>query len=240
MTCYYTHNWILEAVDSFRRFFPSKPILFIDNNPPLPECVDEKRYIRSVTSSQVIRGLQYNRTQPSSYCDHGLMMDLARDFCESQNIDVMLHIEPDTFTTGYRWYYSMLKAIEDGAWMCGTNRLPFGPIHPTPSMWRLDRKFRSFSHCPKGDDKNLANYKILIDETKHPAQADAIYRDHWDTGLANWFDCAVAGKDALVDAQDLIHFGGGKKASRRSVEQRYAHAHLPEPRFLPRARYPIY
>ena len=150
IVAFHTADWLPIAVESYLSQFPADRILVVDNNPQPGEtgwsatCRRERRWLYSHPKIDVIHrhancaGIPAQRT-------HGDGMDLAFDWCRSRGADVMLHIEPDCLVTGRAWRENLVGAIEEGAWMAGAHRKPWGPIHPTPSAWLVREVRTSFA-----------------------------------------------------------------------------------------------
>jgi hypothetical protein len=103
--------------------------------------------------------------------------------------------------------------------MSGSLRRFYGPIHPTPSAWRTDVAWSTFSHCPREKDAQhpqfdeLFRLQELLEWAKvHEPNALDWWSHYWDTSQRNWFYAATKGKAALVEqANDFQHFWYGSQ-----------------------------
>ena len=150
LVAYFTADWIRVALTSYLHHFPDDRVLVVDNNPSrgevgwLPMCERERHWLRSHPRVDFLA----NPLLPSpvdGYTPHGLGMDAALAWCRDRGADVLLHFEPDCVIEGRQWRENLLGAISEGAWMAGSVRKAFGPIHPTPSAWRVDQVHGSFT-----------------------------------------------------------------------------------------------
>src|SRR5262249_43128360 len=110
-----------------------------------------------------------------------------------------------------QWRDNLLRAIEEGAWMAGAYRKPWGPIHPTPSAWLIREARTSFRGRPNVGDKDHPRFRELVDleELKSRALRDGCWhsaRLKGDTADGAWFHAAVHDRAALVSAPDFRHF----------------------------------
>lgn len=203
-------DWTRISVGSFREHFPDHPLIVVDHNNNAPE----REFILSSGALLL--------DNPGKHT-HGGGMDHALRWCLDNGHDVMVHFEPDCLITGRKWYDNLLEAIEDGYWMAGTVRIPFGPIHPCPSAWLCKTISRSFHVHHKGDDYLHPNYAHVIDNVDltnwlnrvPPDWTHAEWYDfwvnHWDAGGKNWFEAAVEGRAELVNGDGIHHYWYGRK-----------------------------
>jgi hypothetical protein len=236
LVAYHSRHWIRVAVESYLDHFPGEKILVVDNNPRrgdggwAPDCQREREWLASHPALIVIDnagppdGPLGNRT-------HGAGLDVALDWCRREGARVMVHLEPDCLVAGRIWRDRLLEAIDNGAWMAGAIRQCHGPLHPTPTAWRVDKVKASFTIAPwKGSDENHPRFGELV----HP---EALADDHspmgvwigwtryWDTAHKAWFEAAKYDRAAQVEAPDFHHFWHG------SLEQRWSESTL-------KSRYP--
>jgi hypothetical protein len=246
LVAYHSIHWVRVAVESYLEHFPEDRLLVVDNNPRrgeegwLPECARERRWLAShpgvilLDNSAPPDGLLRNRT-------HGAGMDLALAWCRLQGARVLVHLEPDCLVASRRWRDNLLRALERGAWMAGGFRQCHGPIHPTPSAWRVDETRASFTIASwEGREEKHARFAELMDlealqTDKSPMGVWIGWTRHWDTGHKAWFEAAVHDRAALVETPGLTHYWHGSHG-RRFSEAGLA-THYPEFRpYLERAR----
>ena len=219
LVAYFTADWIRVAITSYLHHFPDDRVLVVDNNPSrgevgwLPWCERERHWLESHPRVDFLA----NPLLPSPVdgdAPHGLGMDAALDWCRERGADVLLHFEPDCVIEGCRWRENLLGAISEGAWMAGSARKAYGPIHPTPSAWRVDQVHGSFSARERAPDEShprfheLFQLSVLKDVCRHPGEWSWGER-FWDTGEKPWFVAAAEGRTKLVDAPDFHHYWYG-------------------------------
>jgi hypothetical protein len=216
---YRSYPWIKVGLGSFRRFFPSSPILIIDNNldpgmqgyDPLMET--ERKWIRDWCSQD--RHNHFEKTV-SPEKNHGLAMDWATQWCRDHGVRWMMHFEPDCLIDGIDWANQLLWATAKNVWMAGSHRKSYGPIHPTPSIWDVRQIKSSFKEQLRGSDMSHPRFNELVDMKDLMAQAEKTawfqhyWGNWWDTAQKPWFECAVYDKALLVEATpDFKHFWSG-------------------------------
>lgn len=247
---FHSVNWIRNSLESFHKILPEINILVVDNNPKIPECINEKKYLNSLPWITTIRTPHPNtiHRRGSPHFDHGKALDYGIAWCKNK-FDLALHIEPDCLTLGRAWFEKMVNKIKEGYWMVGSKKFSFGPIHPTPSLWRIDKIKHSFSQVPKKEDINhplypsLFNHKILkdINDPDYMEIREKWYEEHWDTGFKNWFECAINQKSSCVNIKDFIHFEDGTYNSEETVKAKYKlHGIQKTPVFPTKKTYRIY
>lgn len=200
-------DWTKISITSFREHFPDDPLLVVDHNHFAPE----RAFLASWGA------IVLDNHGPTT---HGGGLDAARLWCLENGYEVMVHFEPDCEVYGRRWYANLVGAIEFGYWMSGSQKMPFGPIHPCPSAWLLDKFDHTFQACLRGRDVMHDRYSEFV---PFPDQLDWIdqhpptwgwqrfWTYWWDTGMKNWFDAAVQDKAALVSCEDIRHFWYGRQ-----------------------------
>jgi len=220
LVAFHTGRCIRAAVDSFHRHFPGDMVLVVDNNPGrgepgwTPDCDAERSWLRAQPDVLLLKN-----DGPGK--GHGAGVDRAVAWCREGGVELMLHFEPDCLVTGRRWYDALRAAVDRGAWMAGSHRKRYGPIHPTPSLWRVDRIATSFEVQPRGADARhplfhqLVDVDWLTDTVREEGGPWAWWRDHWDTGQRAWFQAAVLGRaEAVPETDDFHHFWYGSTARR--------------------------
>jgi hypothetical protein len=246
LVAYHSADWIRVAVESYLAHFPEDRLVVVDNNPRrgeegwLPECDRERAWLAVhpgvilIDNAATPDGLLMNRT-------HGAGMDLALAWCRRRRARVMMHFEPDCLVGGRQWRDNLLGALERGAWMAGGVRQCHGPVHPTPTAWRVDEVRASFTITPwKGGDEKHARFADLVDPNalKNDSSPMGIWigwTRHWDTGHKAWFEAAIRDRAALVETPGFTHYWHGshtRRLSETALADRY-----PEVRpYLERAR----
>lgn len=222
---YHTPQWIKVGLRSYQRHFPHDCVLVIDNNPLehepgwKPDCEREREWLSKCDGISLVRHPGPNRR-------HGAAIDFALNYCREIGADVLLHFEPDCLITGKNWYELLQRAINAGAWMSGMLRQPYGPLHPCPSMWRVDRDWSSFIDQPRGADVLHRRFNELfflnrllgLVEAEHPHML-AWWKENWDTAQKNWFHAAANDQAVHVpQTGDFRHFWMGSTGGRNSPE----------------------
>jgi hypothetical protein len=227
LVAFHSAHWIRVAVESYLEYFPEDRLLVVDNNPRrgeegwLPECTREREWLAAHPGVVLIDnpappdGLLKNRT-------HGAGMDLALAWCRRHGTRVMVHLEPDCLVAGRSWRDNLLRALNRGAWMAGGVRQCHGPIHPTPTAWRVDAVRASFTITPwEGSDERHARFGELVDlaalkKDSSPMGVWIGWTRHWDTGHKAWFEAAVHDRAALVETPGFTHYWHGSHERRLS------------------------
>ena len=220
MVSHYTVQWIRVGLGSFRDHFPREMVVVVDNNPERGEpgwnpLVDaERAWLRARPDILLIKNHSPDKR-------HGTGMDVALDWCRSNDAGLFLHIEPDCLISGTRWFEGLRDAIDAGAWMAGGHRKLYGPIHPTPSLWRVGEVADSFEIQPRGPDadhprfRELVGIDWLVEAVRCDGGPSEWWRDHWDTAQKAWFRAALHGRAAFVaELPDFRHFWGATNAHR--------------------------
>lgn len=203
------------GLGSFRQHFPAWHVLVIDNNPVPGEATwkedhdAERQWIRSQPGVIVV-------SNPGPQRTHGAAVDVAVEWCRRSGVELLLHLEPDCLISGVRWYENLQRGIDSGAWMAGSHRKEYGPIHPTPSLWRVSQIRSSFDYADRIPDERhprfgeLFNREWLLNAVAEANQDTEFWLTKWDSGQRPWFDCAVEDKAILVaDTDDFEHFWFG-------------------------------
>lgn len=228
LIAYRTWPWTLIAVRSFQEYFPDQQLVVIDNNPPadhsewLPRCAEEQAWLRSQSDLIVIKNPGCDRS-PGHGIDQGLQ------HCREQGHEFLVHLEPDCLISGRRWLDTLLEPCRQGAWMSGSHRRFYGPIHPTPSVWRTDVPWASFAHCHRQEDvfhprfQELFQRQELLEWTQsHEPESHAWWQEHWDVSQRNWFCAAAVDRAVLVEpTNDFEHFWYGSQRPPDPNEPRF-------------------
>lgn len=222
---YHTPQWIKVALRSFHRHFPGQQVLVIDNNPVAgepgwePACDEEREWLSACPGVTLVHNPLADRR-------HGAAIDLALAICREEHADFMLHFEPDCHILGTAWYELLTRPMLEGAWMSGMTRQHYGPLHPCPSMWRVDHDWASFLDQPRGDDERHPRYhelfsleSLVTSVERYCPPAIPWWRKNWDTAQKNWFHAAVHDRAVRVPhTKDFRHFWGGSLAHRYHPE----------------------
>lgn len=226
---YKTWRWTPIVVRSFREQLPDCELIVIDNNPMrgsvdwIPYCGVEQNWIRSRRDLIVVENNSADRSA-------GRGIDLGLQICRERQHEVMIHIEPDCLVSGRKWLENLLIPMRHGAWMSGSLRRFYGPIHPTPSAWRTDVDWSSFAHdLRRGDSQHplfpeLFRLQELLEwATVHEPAAMDWWEHYWDCAQRNWFRAAAVGKAELVEpANDFEHFWYGSSRPPDPTDTRLA------------------
>lgn len=202
--------WTKISIQSFRKHFPEEPLFVVDQNGYANE-----RLLCETAGAKIIGDGRKGH--------HALGVHKVLDVIRSQ-YDAFIHIEPDCLFTGRGWYEQIVAALNSGYWMAGPSRLPYGPLHPCPSGWVLDKLPGRFDYQPQGQDLyhskygRLVNIEVICNEIlrarSHHAKQVAIAKLlYWDVGLKNWFDCAVVEKAIQTNSEGFRHFWFGRNRS---------------------------
>jgi hypothetical protein len=210
---------------SYQRHFPNERVLVIDNNPLEhepgwePACELEREWLSKCDGILFVQHPGPNRR-------HGAAIDFAMRYCRDNGGDVLLHFEPDCLITGRNWHELLRRPVCAGAWMSGMLRQMYGPLHPCPSMWRLDRDWSSFLDQSRGTDVLHPRFNELFFlsrllssvEAEHPHML-AWWQENWDTAQKNWFHAAVHDQAVQVpQTGDFRHFWTGSTIKRHDAE----------------------
>lgn len=215
----YSYEWPKISIPSLRKHFPDNPIVVIDHNDN-----EEERAFLEQHNVEIIRG--------ERGASHGKGIDVAVTWCREHNKQFMMHLEPDCLVYGRSWFEQLWYGIGKGNWMAGLFQHAYGPIHPCPSLWVVDRIPGTFEITPKDKDVFHPKYSTFLNTKKlvqqlyedfqgrsesecHKALYDQPLTDAfkwlytWDVGLKNWFECAIKNKAYLSKAKDFTHFWMG-------------------------------
>lgn len=222
---FHTPRWIRAGLGSYLRHFPGDRVLVIDNNPRQgepgwePACEEERAWLAGRDDITFVR---HHGPDPR----HGAAIDTALRYCRKHGGDILLLFEPDCLITGTNWYELLRRPMLDGAWMSGMDRQMYGPLHPCPSMWRVDGDWASFADQPRGADVRHPRFDELFFlqrllrsvESEHPHML-TWWQANWDTAQKNWFHAAAHDQAVQVPkASDFRHFWGGSTANRDNGE----------------------
>jgi hypothetical protein len=226
LVAYHSVSWMRVAVESYLEHFPEDRLLVVDNNPRrgeegwLPECSRERRWL-ACHPGVILLDNSAPPDGPLKNRSHGAGIDLALAWCRRRQARVLVHLEPDCLVAGRRWRDSLLQALEGGAWMAGGYRQCHGPIHPTPSAWRVDETRASFTIAPWGEDEKHPRFAELMDLDALRTDASPMgvwigWTQHWDTGHKAWFEAALHDRAALVETPGFTHYWHGTHGRRFS------------------------
>jgi hypothetical protein len=228
MVAFNTYEWIVPCIESYYKHF-NAPLLVVDNNPcpnhtsaSIERRKEENWFFSSPDFKNehdqewMAKESDWLKKQPIIYIEslqrinnewpvrgeqHGLCIDLTVEWCKKNNVDIMLHIEPDCLITGDKWYYDVLEIINKGAWVVATGGHPtnvlgefvFTKIDTAGSMWVISKFKKSFV-----------------------ARKSPIEGYNWDTAQGNYFEAAVNGKAFFLDKlHEFKHYGQGSYVKRK-------------------------
>jgi hypothetical protein len=208
------YDWVKYSIPLFRKFFPSETLVLVDNNNNPQELDFVKQY-----TPIVLPGRRAN--------SHGQGIDIAVQWCRENDIDIMVHIEPDCSFASRLWFDSLVRPIESGvAWMTGGVKMRQGYTHICPTAWLIPKINHSFCEVPRGNDIYLPEFRIMInvrdmireiDVSKHHSDDIWYYLYWWDTGVKNWFEIALKGRALLVPIPGITHHWLGSRRSPKSL-----------------------
>jgi hypothetical protein len=218
LVAYRTWPWTAVAVSSFQEWFPDLPLLVVDNNPAdvdsavLENCRRERQWLAQRSNLEFLMNSGHERF-------HGSGIDLALRHCRERHVEFLVHFEPDCLILGRQWLERLLLPLRCGAWMSGMWRHFYGPLHPTPSVWRVDIGWDTFSHQLRRDDVDHPRFgevfrlqELLEHARVHEPQVIGFWESYWDTSQRNWFLAAVQDRAAMVEpTADFRHFWFGSR-----------------------------
>jgi hypothetical protein len=218
---YQSITWLPIALNSFFEHFSAPAnLVIVDNNPDVNHELDA--YADNY-GAIIIRDLR-EALPTDSFCidgrrSHGAAMDYAAEWLRAHNYEYMLHIEPDCFISGVAWWHELNSAINNNCAMSAIYAKPYGPLHPTPSLWRLKDISGSFRAQYRGADQQHPRYNELYNsnfvQNLEPGIREIIGGVNWydiwvnpttciwDTAQKNWFDLAVIGRCAHTGSKRL-------------------------------------
>lgn len=208
---YGTHRWFPTFLRTYRTHLSDVPLIAVDNNPD-PRSIESRWLIRQ-TDLILLRNEGPTRS-------HGEALDAALPRVREIGAKYLLHLEPDCVIRGLGWLELLRNAIEEGAWMAGSHRKSFGPIHVTPSLWRIDEIRHPFDIQPREPDESHPRFAELFDRlrfntflTGKPPSTREWCDQYWDCGQKLWFEAAVRDRAVLVPkTRDFLHFWRGTRS----------------------------
>ena len=196
------YEWTKMWAGQLREFLPDETIIAIDHN-------HTKEEIKICEESGIT--VLPRKTNHSFSRAHGAAFDSAAEWCRENNIDVMVHIEPDVAIYGREWFDNLMNGIEEGFWVSGIFRRAYADVlHGCVSAWSLKHCEHSFKDCRKGKDVHQKFYQSTVNEI----QMANTYKKltymrwnlyNWDVGDKNWFEAAKLGKYTKVLGPDCSH-----------------------------------
>lgn len=211
LVAYRSPLWLKVAVGSFLARFPDQQILVVDNNPRPgergwhPACEEERQWLAAHPGVRLLPNDGDDRT-------HGAGMDLALAWCREHGVEAMLHIETDCYVSGVDWYRHLTEAIDRGAWMAACHRKAWGPLHPCPSIWKVDEVRAGFRRHDGAEDVRHPRFAELFDIEAYRRELGLDVRTDewsWDTGLKAWFDAALVDRAVQVPKSGFAHYWRG-------------------------------
>jgi hypothetical protein len=230
LVAFHSPYWVRVAVESYLEQFPGDRLLVVDNNPRrgepgwYPYCEEERAWLVAHPGVILIDNPRQH-TLPDGRLEHGYGMDVALDWARAHGAGILIHLEPDCLITGKQWRENLLRAVNEGAWMAGGLRQSHGPIHPTPSAWRVAEVRTSFRTGSWAEEQRHPRFTELVQLARleaDPTREGRWIRDarQWDTGHRAWFAAAVHDRAALVEVPGFRHYWYG------SVWRRFSEATL--------------
>ena len=181
------HEWPKIMLRSLREHFTEEVILINHLDRPLPtDYYDDKCTVLNGKIGRLDR------------MTHGAGIDTAVEFLKKRGDRYFIHIEPDCLITGKDWANGLVSAVESGAVMSGIHKLPFGPIHPCPTIWDINRTSGSFDRSNRTEaiNQQIFNYKDMVKWFIDIGMSnDGIWFwcHFWDCGIKNWYMAALDG-----------------------------------------------
>ena len=222
MVLYYD-IWPKILLRSLRRYSDNEIILVNHLGKPVPEdyydtnCIilENKGSVMSVyeTANKKTYQIPHYLSKSKS---HGAGIDLAVHFLRERGDQYMVHIEPDCVVSGLTWLNELKAAAASGAIMAGSMHLPFGPIHPCPSIWDLRRLPGSFDTSLRdtGINFDVFNYRQMCEWLINVGMDNGgiwLWTHCWDCGILNWYKAALMGKAVHTKTGDgFRHFFAGR------------------------------
>jgi hypothetical protein len=106
--------------------------------------------------------------------------------------------------------------MKNDAIMAGPTKLPFGPIHPCPTMWDIVKIPGSFEVSTRNIpiDFDIFNYRLMLEWLINVGMDEGsiwLWCHWWDCGIKNWYMAALQGKAVHTHNDDgFKHFFGGR------------------------------
>ena len=202
--------WTRICVNSFREHFPYETLIAVDHNEnPQEKTFCEKHNVMVLKSNK------------EKFHSNGIKIALDKI---KEKFDAMILIEPDCLIMGKEWYKEISKALEKGFWMAGSSKLEWGPIHPCPTGWLLEKIPFSFDYTEQAMDLYHPKYRGLMNvdsickrvlnaKNEFQKKNEIAKLLYWDVGLKNWFHSAIQNKAFHTKGNDFKHFWYGRNRS---------------------------
>ena len=131
MVSFFTDGWTQQCVECFKKLLPNTEVLVVDNNPtsfnqidswnkfrfPHNKCRNLFRYCLAERDWLKSNVTLLDNTG-SSQKSHGQGMDIALSWCKTNQIDVLIAIDPDCVFYTIKWFHNLLQPIiKEDAWM---------------------------------------------------------------------------------------------------------------------------
>ena len=198
---YGNFDWTKICATSFRRFFPTENLVFVDHN----HNPEEKKFLER-NDVVVIEGHEKKL--------HGLGLDCAAQYCRAKNYKMMIVMEPDCVVYGKKWAFNLISAIQKNYKMATTFQYDYGMMHPCVSIWDLKNIPYSFDVQSNKEEvhdhkfKDIINYKKLfraMTKNKYDNGLLWFFTHLWDTGMRNSYFFQKRGKAVKVDGSGIRH-----------------------------------
>jgi len=202
----YYHEWPQIMIRSLREYFDEEVILVNHLNMEIPSSYIDKN---CTILTNNIGG------------SHGQAIDKAVKYLKERRIDYFVHIEPDCLISGREWYDHLVSAAINGATMAGPHKLPFGPIHPCPSIWYVPKIHGSFEVADRSGeiDPNLLDTNEMVKwlhSNNIKEHGIRIWMNSWDCGIKNWYESAKLNRAFHTQSSEgfkHFFFGRSRKPS---------------------------
>lgn len=210
-----TYDWVKMCLPLYRKYLPNEELILVDQN----NNSEELDFVKQFDPTEIIS---------SPFKKHGEGMNLAVTWCQKNDREILVHLEPDCLMSGRFWYDSLVAAIKEGAWMAGNNYGMYHPhIHPCPSAWNVNQIRYTFRDNVRSSTEmlhynfwDIFDYKRISENLKD-ADSNCLkfFYSYWDTGAKNWYHAHCNKKAVMVGNPDFTHYWGGscKKPSDEAV-----------------------
>lgn len=197
----YYHKWPLVMLRSLRTYFPEDQLILVNNlNTQIPN-----EYYDNYTI--VLENDTNDKT-------HGGGIDVAVRFLKNNKFKHFIHIEPDCVISSTQWANELVIAIKNGTLMAGPHKLPFGPIHPCPSIWDVEwvgtftMSYRNeFTDHRLFDHRKMAEWLVNCNMDRDGCW---LWCHLWDCGIKNWYEAAKLKRTTQTSWVGFKHFFCGR------------------------------
>lgn len=212
---FFTHGWTCQFLYCYRKVFPNKPLLVVDNNPTsqeqallcrwqsneswkhyYPFVLAERDFLSSRDDIVVIPAEKDNYHRY-----HGTALDRACRWCLENDYTHMLNTDPDVRISGKQWFKSLCSAAREGCWMAA-NPPPDKCKYPNTTI-RIPFIVDVKKACEYADNRGWS--------FKHTGRRPNFY----DTGGWYFYKWKEESSDrcAFVSCRGIKHFWSGSYAN---------------------------